>query len=184
MSAYPALTTLRLLLEPLALGDAEQVQPLFARWEVGRYLVARVPWPFPADGVSAYYRDVALPAIKRNAEWHWTIRTQATPVQIIGAISLHEGETNRGFWIAPAWQGQGFATEAADAVTDFWFRVLKMPKLRVTKAASNPASSRISAKQAMRMIGTSESDYVCGRLPTEVWEITAEEWRTRVASAS
>jgi len=24
-----------------------------------------------------------------------------------------------------------------------------------------------------------ERDYVCGRLPTEIWEITAEEWNAR-----
>jgi hypothetical protein len=27
------------------------------------------------------------------------------------------------------------------------------------------------------MVGLIEKDYVCGRLPSEVWEITAEEWR-------
>jgi hypothetical protein len=29
----------------------------------------------------------------------------------------------------------------------------------------------------MRIIHTGERDYVAGRLPAEVWEITAEEWR-------
>jgi ribosomal-protein-alanine N-acetyltransferase len=29
----------------------------------------------------------------------------------------------------------------------------------------------------MRVIATLERDYVCGRLPAELWEITAEEWR-------
>jgi hypothetical protein len=31
----------------------------------------------------------------------------------------------------------------------------------------------------MRVIETYESDYVSGRLPTEMWEITAEEWRAK-----
>jgi hypothetical protein len=31
----------------------------------------------------------------------------------------------------------------------------------------------------MRVIATVERDYVCGRLPAEIWEITAEEWRAR-----
>jgi [ribosomal protein S5]-alanine N-acetyltransferase len=29
----------------------------------------------------------------------------------------------------------------------------------------------------MRLVSTSEQDYVSGRLPSETWEITAEEWR-------
>jgi hypothetical protein len=29
----------------------------------------------------------------------------------------------------------------------------------------------------MRIIQTGERDYVAGRLPAEVWEITANEWR-------
>jgi ribosomal-protein-alanine N-acetyltransferase len=28
----------------------------------------------------------------------------------------------------------------------------------------------------MRLVGMAEKDYVCGRLPSEIWEITAEEW--------
>jgi ribosomal-protein-alanine N-acetyltransferase len=27
------------------------------------------------------------------------------------------------------------------------------------------------------VVAVKESEYVSGRLPTEVWEITAEEWR-------
>ena len=52
-----------------------------------------------------------------------------------------------------------------------------MPVLRVAKAAGNLASRRISEKQGMRLVGTGERDYVSGRLPSEMWEITAEEWR-------
>jgi hypothetical protein len=26
------------------------------------------------------------------------------------------------------------------------------------------------------MVGTEERDYVSGRLPSEIWEITADEW--------
>lgn len=68
-------------------------------------------------------------------------------------------------------------TEACEAVTDFWFLVLKFPVLRASKAMANEASRRISQKQGMRMIRTEERDYVSGRLLSEVWEITAEEWR-------
>jgi RimJ/RimL family protein N-acetyltransferase len=51
--------------------------------------------------------------------------------------------------------------------------------LRVPKALANEASRRISVNSGMRVIATLERDFVCGRLATEVWEITAEEWRSR-----
>jgi RimJ/RimL family protein N-acetyltransferase len=58
-----------------------------------------------------------------------------------------------------------------------WFETLGFPVLRVTKAAVNTASRHISKRQGMRLVGVTERDYVSGRLPTEAWEITAEEWR-------
>lgn len=76
-------------------------------------------------------------------------------------------------------RGQGYMLEACDAVTDFWFAVLKFPVLRAPKAVANAGSRRISEKQGMRLIEKSERDYLSGRLPSELWEITAEEWRAR-----
>ena len=86
-------------------------------------------------------------------------------------------DDNRGFWLGLPWQRKGLMTEACNAVTNYWFEVLQFPVLRVSKAAENTASRRISEKQGMRVIAIEERDYVCGRLPAEVWEITADEWR-------
>ena len=180
---YPTLETLRLRLCPLELADAQPVQPLFANWEVVQYLNAIVPWPYPPGGALSYYRDTALPAIARGDEWHWTLRLKENPNQIIGAIGLSRGEhDNRGFWIAPQWQRRGLMTETVIAVNDYWFDVLGFPVLRAPKAIANVGSRRISEKTGMRRIGTEERDFVCGRQPSEVWEITAEEWRKFQAS--
>ena len=179
----PSLQTRRLLLRPLELADAAQVQIIFPRWEIVRYLANKVPWPFPPDGAESYYRNVALPAIERGEEWHWSLRLKTNPDQIIGAIDLRKRENeNRGFWLGLSWQGQGLMTEACDAVTDFWFEILHFPLLRAPKAIANSASRRISEKQGMRLVATEERDYVCGRLLSEIWEITAEEWRARKRS--
>src|SRR3984885_12586913 len=177
----PVLETPRLILRLLELSDAAEVQPLFAHWEIVKQLNARVPWPFPADGAYTYYRDSALPAIDRGEEWHWMLRLKDDPEQkIIGSICLVlEGPVNRGFWIAQQWQGRGLMTEAADAVTRFWFEDLKQPILRVKKARDNAASRAISLHEGMRCISETEDDYVSGRLPTEIWKLTIEDWRSR-----
>lgn len=174
----PQFETARLLLRPLELADAEQVQRIFPHWGVVEFLANHVPWPYPADGALTYYRDVALPAMERGEQWHWTLRLKAAPEQIIGAIGLVLGETtNRGFWLGLQWQGKGLMTEAANAVTDFWFNDLGHPRLRVSKAIVNIASRRISEASGMKVIAIEERNYVSGRFPSETWEITAEEWR-------
>jgi ribosomal-protein-alanine N-acetyltransferase len=174
------LETARLLLRPLELADAEQTQRMFPQLAVVEYLAHHVPWPYPPDGALVFYRDRALPAMERGEEWHWTIRLKTAPTQIIGSIGLTKGEgDNRGFWLDPAWHGQGLMTEAAAAATEFWFADLGFERLRVAKAVPNTASRRVSEKGGMRVVSVDERDYVSGRYATEIWEITREEWLRR-----
>jgi [ribosomal protein S5]-alanine N-acetyltransferase len=174
------LQTPRLFLHPLELADAQQAQLLFPHWEIVRYLSNVVPWPYPPEGAYTYYRDAALPAMDRGDAWHWTLRLKTEPDRLIGSIGLMKGEnTNRGFWLGVPWQRKGLMTEACDAATDFWFNTLMFRVLRAPKAVANVASRRISEKSGMRIVAQEERDYVCGRLPTEIWEITVEEWNAR-----
>ena len=181
----PTIETPRLLLRPLELADAEQAQALFSHWEIVRYLDNIVAWPSPPDGAYTWYRDFALPAMERGEEWHWTLRLRSSPDRMIGSISLMGKENNnRGFWLGLPWQGHGFMTEACEAVTDYWFNVLKFPVLRVPKAVPNTASRRISEKTGMRVIAIEDREYVSGRFPVEIWEITADEWNSRKKNQS
>jgi ribosomal-protein-alanine N-acetyltransferase len=43
----------------------------------------------------------------------------------------------------------------------------------------NVASRRVSEKTGIRVIAMEERDYVWGRFLSEVWEITADEWRAK-----
>jgi RimJ/RimL family protein N-acetyltransferase len=180
MEDIPTLYTERLILRPLQLADAEAVQREFPHWDVVRYLNAAVPWPYPEDGALAYLRDIALPAVAAGKEWPWTIRLKSAPELLIGKISLmDQADNHRGFWLAPAWQGQGLMTEACAVVTDYWFNVLQRPVMRVPKAAPNLGSRKLSERAGMRLIRTDEGDFVGGRFPRELWEITREEWQQR-----
>lgn len=172
--------TKRLLLRPLALEDAPQIQERFPHWEIVRHLLNRVPWPYPADGAEVYLRDAALPTMERGDEWHWSLRLKSAPEQLIGMISLvRNAESNRGFWMGQEWQGQGLMSEAAEWVTDYWFNTLGFTVLRISKSSDNPASRRISEKQGMRLIGHKISDFVGGPAETDLWELSAEEWEAR-----
>jgi ribosomal-protein-alanine N-acetyltransferase len=174
------ITTSRLILRPLELSDADAVQALFQQWKIVRFLDSHIPWPYPADGALTFIRDIALPAIRQGTEWHWSIRLKTAPERLIGMISLMDKPgNNRGFWLDPALQGKGLMSEASTAVTDYWFEILERPVLHAPKAVANVRSRRISERSGMRLIEIVDRDYVSGRLPTEIWEITREEWRGR-----
>jgi ribosomal-protein-alanine N-acetyltransferase len=176
----PILETRRLWLKPVELADAPQIQAIFPQWEIVKHLNAKVPWPYPPDGALIFVRDISLPAMEQGEEWLWTLRLKSAPENLIGLISLEKsGQENRGFWIDPKWQRQGLMSEASEVVTDYWFEVLGFPVLRVPKARANEGSRRISERQGMHIIWSGERDYVSGRLPSDIWEITAEEWRAR-----
>lgn len=175
------LQTGRLLLQPLRLADAEQTQRLFPQWEMVKFMTTLIPWPYPAHGAFTYYRDVALPAMERGEAWHWTLRLRHSPENHIGAIGLvsKDGYAARGFWLGLPWQGQGLMTEAVVAVNDYCFDVLGFRVLQAPKAVMNVSSRRISEKTGMRIVATEERDYVSGRFLSEIWEITADEWRAK-----
>ena len=118
--------------------------------------------------------------MERGEQWRWTLRLKHEVERLIGVIALmmHDNN-NRGFWIDPRWQRRGLMTEACEVVTNYWFNTLKFPVLRAPKAVANVGSRRISEKQGMRLVATEDRDYVSGRLPAEVWEVTLEEWNAR-----
>jgi [ribosomal protein S5]-alanine N-acetyltransferase len=176
----PVLETPRLWLRPLEIADAQEIQILFPKWEIVQYLANRVPWPYPPEGAYRFCRDTALPAMERGEQWHWTLRLKSGHAGLIGSVSLMaDQQDNRGFWLGVPWRGQGLMGEACACATDFWFDTLKFSVLRTSKAIGNTASRRISERQGMRLIGSEEREYVSGRLPSETWEITAEEWHAR-----
>lgn len=169
--------TERLLLRQLALEDAPQIQRLFPKWSVVKYLANKVPWPYPPDGAEQFIRTVALPQMERGEGWHWAIRQLSDPEVIIGAVGLFLDENeNRGFWLAPQHRGHGYMSEACAWANDFWFDTLGQPILRAPKAIANQGSRRISQRMGMRVVTLELRDFVSGRLPSETWEITADEW--------
>ncbi|OWJ89962.1 GNAT family N-acetyltransferase [Pseudomonas sp. A46] len=179
--SLPTLLTPRLILYPLTLADADAIQRHFPHWEVVRFLAEQVPWPYPPDGARTFLEQVALPAMQRGVQWHWSIRERAEPDQLIGVVSLMDDErdNHRGFWLGVPWHGRGYMTEASEAVTDYWFGTLGKPLLRAPKAVANTASRRISERSGMRLLRTEERGYVSGRHLSEIWEITREEWLAR-----
>jgi [ribosomal protein S5]-alanine N-acetyltransferase len=182
MPPTPVLQTPRLVLRPLRTKDAPVIQRRFPKWEVVRWLDARVPWPYPADGAATFVA-MALGEMARGEKAHWAVVPRKGPADLIGVISLwpDDGSSRgqRGFWLDPEFQGQGLMGEAADRVTDYAFRKLDWPCLWLTNAQDNHASRRIKEKQGARLVDLLIAQSVSGRVSQMVWLLEREDWLAR-----
>ncbi len=177
----PRLETERLVLRPLAIKDAPAIQQHFAHWEMVRHLVARVPWPYPADGAETNVRE-CLAKRARGEQFYWAITLKGGGDKLIGRIDLRPDAgvgAMRGFWLAQEYWGRGLMTEAADAVNAYAFEVLDWPYIEVSTNAANLASQRIKEKQGFTPIGLATDSYVEGIRSKAYWRLTQAGWRAR-----
>jgi RimJ/RimL family protein N-acetyltransferase len=109
--------------------------------------LARAPWPYgieDARNFAALPQDMRLP--------HFLVTLPG--VGVIGSAGLgeHEGEPELGYWIARAHWGQGYATEAAQAVLRI-ARTLGHTRVVAGHFVDNPASGKVLRKLGFRPTG-------------------------------
>ena len=176
------LTSARLVLRPLELGDAEAI-----------YEVARDPafpvmmsWEHHAsiDETRAWLAG-AIEGVANNTAIHWAMTRDG---QLVGTIALlgitwqsmawRRDRAEIGYWTVPAHQKSGYATEAVMSVMRFAFEDLGLHKLTIGCLAENVASKRVIEKAGFRF---------SARIDEDVWrndrwwshlryELTIGEW--------
>ena len=178
----PTLETGRLVLRPLAEGDVPAIQRIFPQWEVVRFLLDKVPWPYPEDGAATNMAE-CLERRAQGRQFYWAITLKGCD-DLRGRIDLRPDAGDhemRGFWLDPLLAGRGLMTEAAEAVTAYAFEVLAWPEIWVTNAASNHGSHRIKVKQGFERVEVVRGRFVFGEDEKEVWKLTREAWLARRA---
>ena len=128
------LTTDRLVLRPLASGDADAIVRGLNNFAVSKWL-ARVPYPYGPDD-AAWFADDTAKADHKTARF---VIEHAG--QVIGIISIEDGEM--GYWLAEPFWGRGFGREAARAVTDHGFESMGFQTLTAGYFTGNEGSRRI-----------------------------------------
>ena len=73
----PTFETDHLILRPVTTADLPSYQNNFNDYEVVRYLVSMVPWPYPENGVEDYYYNILVPKLGKDY-WHWGIFLKET----------------------------------------------------------------------------------------------------------
>lgn len=147
-------TTPRLRLRCPELADADGIVALITP-AVSRWLAT---WTSPCSRDDAAEKiEAALAAIESGDALHFAVTRRADGA-LVGWIRLERREPDGdcaeiGFWFGEAFQGVGYATEAAAAACAAAFRLLDVNTVEAGAQPANTASLRVLSKLGMRSIG-------------------------------
>ena len=182
MPETPRLETRRLILRPVVESDIDANRRRFPQWDVVKYLSDSVPWPVPDSEFEIAMADT-LAKMARRERCTWAVTLKGGDDQQIGRVDLWADDgvsrDQRGFWLDPAFWGQGLMSEAADRVTDFALVELGWPHLWLNNAEANVASHRVKEKQGAQIVERVPRRYVYGEGVRVVWLLTREAWLAR-----
>jgi RimJ/RimL family protein N-acetyltransferase len=133
--------------------------------------LARAPWPYTMDDALAFARR----SQERMLPHFFITLPSGSGAKLIGSIGLgqHEGHVELGYWIARSHWGQGFATEAAQAVLRL-ARALGHRRIVAGHFVDNPASGRVLTKAGFKQTGTIAPRHSLARggaAPTAEYEV-------------
>jgi RimJ/RimL family protein N-acetyltransferase len=154
MIQKPRLSTERLVLRPLELYDAQEVQSLAGDRRIASTTLT-IPHPYE-DGMAEAWIGSTWEQLDRREAVVLAI-TEQDRGAFLGVVSLHlrldheRGEL--GYWIGKPYWGQGYVTEAAQALVRYGFEELGLNRIYASHFGSNPASGRVMEKLGMRYEG-------------------------------
>lgn len=176
----PRLLTERLTIRPFVIADGPDVERL-----AGARLVAdttlTIPHPYPSGGGATWIATHA-DAWNRGIGFTLAICYRDDSERLLGAISLQVAQAHRhgelGYWIASDCWGNGYATEAAQAVTAYAFTELRLHRIQGRHFTRNTASGRVLQKVGMHSEGIHRDAYLrWGQFEdVAVYAILASEW--------
>ena len=165
MQERPTLSTARLVLRPLTMADAPDVQRLAGEREVASTTL-RIPHPYE-PGMAEQWISTHQERYERGELVNFAIirRTDNTLIGYIGLhINPHHAHAELGYWLGIPFWSQGYCTEAARAVVQYGFEVLRLHRIHAAHMTRNPASGRIMQKIGMAYEG-------CLRQHVQKWSV-------------
>jgi RimJ/RimL family protein N-acetyltransferase len=142
----PVLETPRLMLRPPHESDAEDIAELANNYRVASML-ASMPHPYFVADAREFLGKFGQ-ARDGHAVYAITLKQDGT---FIGVCGLHE-DTKRyelpfiGYWLGETYWGHGFASEAARALVDVFFKVTDRDEMMISCRFDNERSRRVIEK--------------------------------------
>ena len=150
----PNIQTERLILRPFNSRDASVVKELAGNYNVAKTTL-NVPHPYE-EGMAELWIESHLESwnSKTGAVFAITIKESN---QVVGTVSLMDIEGNQaeiGYWIGEPFWGNGYCTEAVNALIQFSLDNLGIRKFIAEHLESNPASGKVLMKVGMHLVDT------------------------------
>lgn len=148
----PVIETARLTLRPHRLSDADAIAQSLSDYQVSSML-SRVPAP--------YHRADALDwLVQQNAGLiaGWTLAVTTGDDVHIGCVGIEllHGQWHLGYWLNRFYWGRGYASEAAYAAIDRFFRRMPDTILHSGVFAENAGSLKVQKKLGFDITGCTQ----------------------------
>lgn len=172
------LETTRLILRPLSRSDASSLQTAANDPKIAETMIS-IPHPYPEGEAERY--------IQKQLAESQTVQAfgmeQKSQKRLCGVIELRSIEPEHAqaelsFWLIPELWGQGYMTEALQAVLKFGFEQLNLNRIYAYHMVKNPASGKLLQdngfvqegvlRQRVKKAGEFED--------VKLWSILREDW--------
>ncbi|TCZ80883.1 N-acetyltransferase [Paenibacillus albiflavus] len=148
------ITTNRLILRLFQQSDAEAVAKLCNNYNLYKSTLY-LPYPYAIEDALTWM-ERHLDNFNANRSYEFAV-TDKESGKLYGAIALSNNQNfNNGeiaYWIGEEYWGNGYATEAAEAIVQFAFDEKLYHKVFARYFSSNPASGRVIEKLGMKKEG-------------------------------
>lgn len=136
------LQTKRLLLRPITINDKASIAQKANDEEIARNTLT-IPFPYTEDNAEEWINSMQEPS--NNIVLGITINNQ-----VIGVIGLHKIVENHkaevGYWLGRSYWGQGYMTEAVNAIIKYGFDELQLVRLCANVFTHNIGSAKVLEK--------------------------------------
>ncbi len=171
------IVTPRLILRQMQKTDAAAIQDLAGDQKIAMSTL-HIPHPFSQKHAEETINS-AHEGLSEGTSYHYGVIARN---EFIGIASLRltagePGTSDVMYWIGVPYWGQGYATEAAQALVKYGFEELHLQRITGKHALFNSASGRVLQKAGMRYDGIKQKVvYKDGAwLDSSNWSVTAAD---------
>jgi RimJ/RimL family protein N-acetyltransferase len=174
----------RLTLRPFKGSD----MALEVKQSMDLQVVQYIREPLSFEAAVEHFQSFMAPWQANEDQWLGFCVVRKSDGETVGTVSfrfesLASEIVELGYRFVPAFQGKGYATEAAKTLVDFVFSEIGVHKVMAICDPRNIASYKLMEKLGMQQEGLLRQHYKIGELRTDelIYGLLHSEWRTTCA---
>ena len=149
----PILATERLRLRPYRADDAARIQQLAGEASVAE-MTRTIPHPYPNGEAERWIAQQPVDWQQGiSATFAVTLRSRDETIGTVGLFNRVGTEAEIGYWIGVPYQGEGYCTEAVEALIGFGISELGITRFYASHLKRNPASGKVLRNAGLRKCG-------------------------------